>query len=462
MKNKNKTVWSKRLKGKISKSFQRIGSSINVDKRLYKQDIFASTIHTQMLIKQKIIPSSEGKKIIYGLKKIKSQIDMGKFTFHEKYEDIHLNIEKKLFDIIGKSAGFMHTARSRNDQVVTDFKLWVKESSKDISKDILNLMRMIVKKAEKNVGTVMPGFTHLKNAQPVSFAHYLLAYYEMLNRDKKRFQNNLDLLDESPLGSAALSGTSYKIDRNYTSKKLGFKKPTNNSIDSVSDRDFAIDFLYAAAVCAMHLSRLAEDFIILNSDAFKLIYFNDSVLTGSSIMPQKKNPDPAELIRGRVGINYGKLNSILTIMKGLPMSYFKDLQDDKALVFEGYDTLKDTLTMSMELIDNLKISKERMHKMANEGFTTATDFADYLVKEKKLTFRESYGISSQLVNFAEKEGKTLDKISLVELKKFYKNLDKSVLKVFDINNSMNSKNSYGGTSSNNVKKMIKKYKKDTK
>jgi argininosuccinate lyase len=462
MKNKNKTVWSKRLKGKISKSFQRIGSSINVDKRLYKQDIFASTIHTQMLIKQKIIPSSEGKKIIYGLKKIKSQIDMGKFTFHEKYEDIHLNIEKKLFDIIGKSAGFMHTARSRNDQVVTDFKLWVKESSKDISKDISNLMRMIVKKAEKNVGTVMPGFTHLKNAQPVSFAHYLLAYYEMLNRDKKRFQNNLDLLDESPLGSAALSGTSYKIDRNYTSKKLGFKKPTNNSIDSVSDRDFAIDFLYAAAVCAMHLSRLAEDFIILNSDAFKLIYFNDSVLTGSSIMPQKKNPDPAELIRGRVGINYGKLNSILTIMKGLPMSYFKDLQDDKALVFEGYDTLKDTLTMSMELIDNLKISKERMHKMANEGFTTATDFADYLVKEKKLTFRESYGISSQLVNFAEKEGKTLDKISLVELKKFYKNLDKSVLKVFDINNSMNSKNSYGGTSSNNVKKMIKKYKKDTK
>ena len=462
MKNKNKTVWSKRLKGKMSKSFQRIGSSINIDKRLYKQDIFASTVHTQMLIKQKIIPSSEGKKIIRGLKKIKSQIDMGKFIFHEKYEDIHLNIEKKLFDIIGKSAGFMHTARSRNDQVVTDFKLWVKESSKDISKDISNLMRMIVKKAEKNVSTIMPGFTHLKNAQPVSFAHYLLAYYEMLNRDKKRFQNNLDLLDESPLGSAALSGTSYKIDRNYTSKKLGFKKPTNNSIDSVSDRDFAIDFLYVAAVCAMHLSRLAEDFIILTSDAFKFIYFNDSVLTGSSIMPQKKNPDPAELIRGRVGINYGKLNSILTIMKGLPMSYFKDLQDDKALVFEGYDTLKDTLTMSQELIDNLKISKERMHKMANEGFTTATDFADYLVKEKKLTFRESYGISSQLVNFAEKEGKTLDEISLVELKKFYKDLDKSVLKVFDINNSMNSKNSYGGTSSNNVKKMIKKYKKDTK
>ena len=461
-KNKNKTVWSKRLKGKASKSFQRIGSSINVDKRLYKQDIFASIVHTQMLVKQKIIPFDEGKKIIVGLKKIKLQIDNGKFIFQEKYEDIHLNVEKKLFDIIGPSAGYMHTARSRNDQVVTDFKLWVRESSNDILKDIINLMKVIIKKAEKNTEIIMPGFTHLKNAQPISFAHYLLAYYEMLNRDKKRFQNNLSLLDESPLGSVALSGTSYKIDRNYTSKKLGFKKPTNNSIDSVSDRDFAIDFLYAAAVCAMHLSRLAEDFIILNSDGFKLIQFNDSVLTGSSIMPQKKNPDPAELIRGRVGINYGKLNSILTIMKGLPMSYFKDLQDDKALVFEGYDTLKDTLTMSFELIDNLKISKERMYKMANEGFTTATDFADYLVKEKNLTFRESYGISSQLVNYAEKKDITLNKISLDELKKFYKDLDKSVLKVFDVKNSMNSKNSYGGTSSNNVKKMIKKYKRDTR
>ena len=462
MKNKNKTVWSKRLKGKTSKSFQRIGSSINIDKRLYKEDIFASIVHTQMLMNQKIIPIKEGEKIISGLNKIKSQIDKGKFIFQEKFEDIHLNVEKKLFDIIGPSAGYMHTARSRNDQVVTDFKLWVRNSSKDILKDISNLMKSLIKKAEKNVDTVMPGFTHLKNAQPISFAHYLLAYYEMLKRDKKRFENNLILLDESPLGTAALSGTSYKIDRNYTAKKLGFKKPTNNSIDSVSDRDFAIDFLYASAVCAMHLSRLAEDFIILSSDAYKLISFNDSVLTGSSIMPQKKNPDPAELIRGRVGINYGKLNSILTIMKGLPMSYFKDLQDDKALVFDGYDTLKDTLTMGSELMNNLKPLKENMLNMANEGFTTATDFADYLVKEKNLTFRESYGISSNLVNYAEKNKKTLDKISLNDLNKIYKNLDKKVLKVFNIKNSMNSKTSFGGTSAKNVKQMIKKYKKENK
>ena len=356
----------------------------------------------------------------------------------------------------------MHIARSRNDQVVTDFKLWVKDANKNILNDVFNLMKALIKKADKNTGTIMPGFTHLKNAQPVSFAHYLLAYYEMLKRDKKRFENNLTLLDESPLGSAALSGTSYKIDRNYTAKKLGFKKPTDNSIDSVSDRDFAIDFLYSTSVCAMHLSRLAEDFIIFNSDAYKLIKFNDSVLTGSSIMPQKKNPDPAELIRGRVSINYGKLNSMLTIMKGLPMSYFKDLQDDKALVFDGYDTLRDTLTMSCELVNNLTPSKELMLKMANEGYTTATDFADYLVREKNLSFREAYEVSSKLVNYAEKHNKNLNQIPLTELKKFVKDLDKSVLKIFDVKNSMNSKTSYGGTSENNVKKMIKKYKKEMK
>ena len=460
-KNKNKTVWSKRFTKMPSKSFQRIGSSIGVDKRLYKQDVFASVVHVKMLVRQKIIPSNEGKKIIKGLGKIKTQIDNGRFVFHEKFEDIHLNIEKKLFEIIGPAAGYMHTARSRNDQVVTDFKLWVKGATKNILKDISGIMKALIKKAEKNTETVMPGFTHLKNAQPISFAHYLLAYYEMLKRDKKRFENNLNLLDECPLGSAALSGTSYKIDRNYTSKKLGFRKPTDNSIDSVSDRDFAIDFLYTSAVCAMHLSRLAEDFIILNSDAYKLIQFDDSMLTGSSIMPQKKNPDPAELIRGRVGINYGKLNSILTIMKGLPMSYFKDLQDDKALVFDGYDTLKDTLTMGNELINSLKPSIEKMYKMANEGYTTATDFADYLVKEKKLTFRDAYEISSKLVNFAEKNNKTLDQIPLNVLKKFHKKLDKSVLKIFDITNSMNSKKSHGGTSKNNTEKMIKKYKKET-
>jgi len=459
---KNKTIWSNRFKNKTSLSFQKIGSSIHIDKRLYEQDIAASIVHTQMLSKQKIISSKDGAKIINGLKKIKSLIDKGNFEFKDKFEDIHLNVEKKLFEIIGPSAGFLHTARSRNDQVVTDFKLWIKNASKEILKDITLVMKNIIKKAEKNTDTVMPGLTHLKNAQPISFAHYLLSYYEMLKRDKNRFENNIKLLDECPLGSAALSGTSYKIDRNYTSKKLGFKKPTANSMDAVSDRDFAIDFLYASAVCAMHLSRLAEDFIIYNSDAFNLISFNDSMLTGSSIMPQKKNPDPAELIRGKVGINYGKLNAMLTIMKGLPMSYFKDMQDDKELVFDGHDTLKNTLTLSAELINSVKPNKEIMLLMASKGYTTATDFADYLVKVKKLSFRESYTISSKLVNFAEKNKKMLSDLTLEEIKKIYKDLDKSVLKVFDVKISMNLKKSFGGTSESNVKSMIKKYKKEAK
>ena len=462
MKNNNKKVWSKRFNLGTSKSFERIGSSIKVDKRLYKEDLFASLIHTKMLMKKKIIPTKDGKKIINGLNKIKSQIEKGKFIFKEKYEDIHLNIEKKLFDLIGPSAGYMHTARSRNDQVVTDFKLWIKNSSKEIVNDLTEVMKTLIKKSENNIGTCMPGFTHLKNAQPISFAHYLLAYFEMLKRDKKRFKNNLILLDESPLGSAALSGTSYKIDRNFTSKKLGFKKPTDNSIDSVSDRDFAIDFLYASAVCAMHLSRLAEDFIIMNSDAYQLISFSDRMLTGSSIMPQKKNPDPAELIRGRTGINYGKLNSLLTIMKGLPISYFKDLQDDKSLVFDGYDTLKDTLIMANELIKSITPNRNRMLKMANEGYTTATDLSDYLVREKKLSFREAYNISSKVVNYAEKKSKKLDQLSLNELKKFFKEIDSKVQKILNVKNSMNSKISHGGTAEQNIKKMLKKYKKELK
>ena len=458
MKNKNKTVWSGRLGRANSKNFQRIGSSIHIDKRLYNEDIQASIVHAQMLAKRKIIPKKDAKKIIQGLKKIKIEIDKNKFKFKEKFEDIHQNVEKRLFQIIGESAGYLHTARSRNDQVVTDFKIWVKNASVDLNSIINTLIKSILKKASINIDTVMPGFTHLKNAQPISFAHYLLAYVEMLNRDKKRFKNNMALIDECPLGSAALAGTSFNIDRNYTAKKLGFRKPTGNSIDSVSDRDFAIDFLSAAATCAMHLSRLAEDFIIFNSEAFSFIEFEDKVLTGSSIMPQKKNPDPAELIRGRTAINYGNLNSMLTIMKGLPISYYKDLQDDKGLVFDSFDTLKDSLSMCIELIENLKAKKNNMKNMAQRGYTTATDFADYLAKKKMVPFRKGYVISSKLVNYAEKKKIRLDQISIKEINKFIKNTDINIPKIFDVVNSMNSKMSFGGTSSKNIKKMIKKYK----
>ncbi len=462
MKNKNKTVWSNRFSKGNSRNFQRIGSSINVDKRLYKEDIFASIIHAQMLVKQKIIPKKDGSKIIEGLKKIEKEIEKNRFKFKEKFEDIHLNIEKRLFEIIGQSAGYLHTARSRNDQVVTDFKIWVKKASFDINDTLNLLIKSILKKAEKNIDTVMPGFTHLKNAQPISFAHYLLAYVEMLNRDKKRFLNNIELIDESPLGSAALAGTSYKIDRQFTAKKLGFKKPTGNSIDAVCDRDFAIDFLSAAATCAMHMSRLAEDFIIFNSEAFNFLKFSDRVLTGSSIMPQKKNPDPAELIRGKTAINYGKLNSMLTIMKGLPISYYKDLQDDKALVFDSYDTLKDTLLMANELILNLNANKINMKQMAQKGYTTATDFADYLVKKNNFPFREAYVASSKLVNYAEKRKVRLDELSLKEINKFLKGVKVDNIKIFDVLSSMNSKTSYGGTATKNIKNMIRKYRKELK
>jgi argininosuccinate lyase len=338
--------------------------------------------------------------------------------------------------------------------------LWIKQASEEIIRNLNSVIKSFIKKSEVNIQTIMPGFTHLKNAQPISFAHYLLAYVEMFKRDKKRFNNNINYIDECPLGVGALAGTSYKIDRNFTSKKLGFKKPTNNSIDTVSDRDFALDFLSAASICAVHVSRFAEEIVIWNSDVFKLITINDKMLTGSSIMPQKKNPDPAELIRGRAGKNFGSLQALLTIMKGLPLSYYKDMQEDKALVFNSYDTILESIVITNELIKNLKPNKERMLALSNEGFTTATDFADYLVQHHSLSFREAYKISAKLVNYAEKNKKTLNQLSFNEISKIKKNLNKNVINVFNVKNSVNSKTSYGGTSTKNIKKMISKLKKE--
>ena len=462
MTSENKTVWSVRFNNPTSKNFEQIGASIDIDKRLFEEDIFGSIIHTKMLVKQKIINKKIGNKIINGLKKIRIEIKKNKFNFNKKYEDIHLNIEKRLFEIIGESAGYLHIARSRNDQVITDFKLWIKKASNEIIKNINNLMISFLKKAEANIYTIMPGFTHLKNAQPISFAHYLLAYVEMFKRDKKRFYSNINYIDECPLGSGALAGTSYKIDRNFTSKKLGFKKPTSNSIDSISDRDFAIDFLSSASICAMHISRFAEELIIWNSDIFRLIKINDKMLTGSSIMPQKKNPDPAELIRGRAGKNFGLLQAMLTTMKGLPLSYYKDMQEDKIIVFNSYDTLIESIIISNELVKNLVANKTRMLSLSNEGYTTSTDFADYLVQNNNLSFREAYKISAKLVNYAEKKKKKLDELTFNEVKKMKNDLNKNVMKVFNVKNSVNLKTSYGGTSTKNIKKMISRLKKELK
>ena len=458
IKNKNNlAIWNTRIK-KTSSLFQRIGSSIDVDKRFYKEDIKGSIAHVEMLFKQKIISFKIKNKIIYGLQKIENEIKRNKFEFSEKYEDIHMNIEKKLFKIIGEEAGYLHTARSRNDQVITDFKMWMKKATKEIIINLDTIIKSTLKISEKNIETIMPGFTHLKNAQAISLAHYLMAYVEMFTRDKKRFENNLESLNENPLGVAALAGTSFNIDRNYTTKKLGFKYPTNNSIDTVSDRDFVLDFLYSASVCSMHISRIAEDLIIWNSDGFNLINLSDKIVTGSSIMPQKKNPDLLEYLRGKSGTSFGNLFSMLTILKGLPLSYFKDLQDDKEIVFKSNDTLINCLKIFNEVLKNISPNKKKMFELADSGFITATDLADYLVKNYSMSFRKAYQKTAEIVNFAEKNRKKLSELKISELKKIEPKLSSDILKVFDLKKSINSKKSYGGTSFENIKKMIVKYK----
>ena len=460
-KTKTNKVWGERMKSKPSKLLTEINASIDIDQELYIQDIQGSIVHCKMLAKQKIIDQNISKKIVKGLEKIKKEIENNKFIFSKLDEDIHLNIEKRLFDIIGPEAGFLHIARSRNDQVTTDFKLWVMDSSKKLNVEIKNLIKAIIKLADKHKDIIMPGFTHLKNAQPVLFSHYLLAYVEMFKRDYKKYLNVIKNTSENPLGSAALAGTSFNLDRNYTSSNLGFNKPTDNSIDGVSDRDYALEFLFVSSLCSMHLSRLAEEIVLWNSDIVKMISIKDKMLTGSSIMPQKKNPDGAELLRGKTGSVYSNLQSLLVTMKGLPLSYFKDMQEDKKPVFETYHTVKLNLRIAKELIDSITPNKKVMRKFANDGYTTATDFADYLVK-KGLSFREAHKKSAKLVNIAEKKGMTLDQLKFKEIQSIDKLIDKDVLKILTVENSVNSKISYGGTSKRNVVKMINKLKREFK
>ena len=460
-KTKTNKVWGTRMKSKPSELLTKINASIDVDKELYQQDINGSIAHCKMLAKQKIIKSDISKKIVNGLEKIRKEIQSKKFKFSQSNEDIHLNIEKRLFEIIGPNAGFLHIARSRNDQVTTDFKLWVIDASQNLNIEIKKLIKALIKLAEKNKNVIMPGFTHLKNAQPVLFSHYLLAYIEMFKRDHKKFTNVIKNTSENPLGSAALAGTGFTIDRFYTSKQLGFLKPTDNSIDGVSDRDYAIEFLFVSSLCSMHLSRLAEEIILWNSDIVNMININDKMLTGSSIMPQKKNPDGAELLRGKSGAIYGNLNSLLVTMKGLPLSYFKDMQEDKKPVFETFKILNLNLKIAKELVESISPNKAIMKKFANYGYTTATDFADYLVK-KGLSFREAHKKSAKLVNITEKKNLSLNELSFSEIKKIDKLIKPDVIKALKIENSVNSKTSYGGTSIKNVVKMLKKLKKEFK
>ncbi len=460
VKNKNnKAIWNSRIKTKTSALYKRYGSSINIDKKLFKEDIMGSIAHVEMLFKQKIISFKIKNKIIYGLNKIEKEILKNKFEFNQEFEDIHMNIEKRLTQLIGDDAGYIHTARSRNDQVITDLKIWMKSATQNIDLTLRKLIKTNLRIAEKNIKTIMPGFTHLKNAQALSLGHYLMSYVEMFTRDRKRFLNNLESLNENPLGVCALTGTSFNIDRNFTTKKLGFKNPTKNSVDTISDRDFVIDFLYSCSVCAMHISRIAEELIIWNSDGFNLIDLSDKVVTGSSIMPQKKNPDMLEFLRGKTGGMYGNLFSMLTVLKGLPLSYYKDLQEDKEIIFKTNDTLINCLKILDEILNNFSPNKKKMIDLARSGYITATDLADYIVKNHSKSFREAYQKTATIINMAEKRKKKLDELTLYDLRKVEPNLTEDVLKIFDLKSSVDSKKSYGGTAFGNIKKMIIKYKK---
>ncbi len=452
-------MWGGRFSSHQDKIMETINSSIEIDHRMAFQDIEGSIVHVKMLQYQKIIPTKICNKIIKGLKIIKSDLNKGKFIYDRKFEDIHMNIEKKLHDIIGDDAGYIHTARSRNDQVVTDFKMWVRDKTQDLISKITKNMKTFLDIADNNFDTIMPGFTHLQTAQPVTFGHHILAYVEMFGRDKERFIESKKRLNECPLGSAALAGTSFPIDRFFTSDKLGFDKPTSNSIDAVSDRDFVLDFLSASSICATHLSRFAEELVIWASDRFDFIEISDNFSTGSSIMPQKRNPDAAELIRAKVANITGTLFSMFTILKGLPLAYSKDLQEDKELAFRAYDNLSLMLDVMDSMMKGINIKKETLIKAANSRFITSTDLADYLVKRYNYSFRKSHHVVGKLVLKAEKLDCDLKDLKLSEYKKIDPNIDENIYKILSIKNSVDIRKSYGGTSPSEVKKRIKEWKK---
>lgn len=454
MNNSNK-MWGGRFDQASSEIMLEINSSIDFDKNLYKYDIAGSIAHCKMLAKQKIITNEESQKIISGLKQIEEEIESDNFQFKQELEDIHMNIENRLSEIIGDVAGKLHTARSRNDQVATDFKLYVKDASKQIYDLLSNLQKILIEKAQENIKTIMPGFTHLQTAQPISFAHHLLAYFEMFERDKSRIEDSINRLNQSPLGSAALAGTSFPIDREFTAKELGFQKPCNNSLDAVADRDFALDFTYNNSVIAMHLSRFAEEIVIWMSKGFDFISISDDFCSGSSIMPQKKNPDAAELVRAKSGRIFSSLNNLLIVLKGLSLTYSKDMQEDKEPVFDSFKSIKTCLLAMSGMLKNLKAKKENMLKMADADFSLATDLADFLVKDLNIPFRKCHHITGSLVKIAEDKGCDLADLSLAEMQNIEPKISNKIFDILKIENSVASRESYGGTGFNEIEKQIK-------
>ncbi len=425
---------------------QKINASISFDKKLYKQDIQGSIAHAKMLAKTGILVKADVDKIIKGLQQIEKEIASGKFVFKEELEDIHMNIESRLKEIIGDTAGRLHTARSRNDQVATDFRLYVRDNIDVIVNEINLLLKSLTKKAKENINTIMPGFTHLQTAQPITFAHHLNAYLEMVKRDLSRFQDCRKRLNECPLGAAALAGTSFPIDRHFTAKELGFDRPTANSIDSVSSRDFAIEFLSCANILAINLSRFAEEIVIWCSQGFKFITLSDKFTTGSSIMPQKRNPDAAELVRAKTGRILGSLTALSVIMKGLPLAYSKDMQEDKEQVFDAVENIILAIKATRGMVDDMKPNKENMYNAASAGFSTATDIADWIVKNLKKPFREAHHITGRCVKLAEAKNCKLSELSLKELQSIEKGITKDIYNILTVENSVKSRKSYGGTS----------------
>ena len=444
-------MWGGRFASGPAAIMEKINASIDFDWHLYRQDIAASKAHAEMLAKQGIIAREDAAKIVQGLDTILSEIGNGKFKFQRALEDIHMNVESRLAELIGPAAGRLHTARSRNDQVATDFRLWVRERIAHIRALLGDYQRALAEKAAEHAGTVMPGFTHLQSAQPVTFGHHLLAYVEMASRDRARFADAQHRLNDSPLGAAALAGTSFPIDRDMTSEALGFDRPMRNSLDAVSDRDFVIETLAAAAVASVHLSRFAEEIVIWTSPMVGLIRLSDKFTTGSSIMPQKRNPDAAELVRAKTGRVIGALTALLVVMKGLPLAYQKDMQEDKEGTIDALDALALSIDAMTGMVRDMQPDAARMKEAAGAGYATATDLADWLVRTLKMPFREAHHVTGRIVAKAADGGLPLHRFPLAEMKKIEPRITKAVFDVLTVERSVRSRTSFGGTAPKNVR-----------
>ncbi len=458
MADKSNTMWGGRFAAGPDAIMEAINASIGFDKRMARQDIEGSRAHAAMLAATGIITDSDAAVIREGLLTVLSEIENGTFEFSTALEDIHMNVESRLKDLIGEPAGRLHTARSRNDQVATDFKLWVRDQIDAAIDGIEALMRAFIAQAEAGASWVMPGFTHLQTAQPVTWGHHMMAYVEMLGRDLSRFKDARVRMNESPLGGAALAGTSFPIDRHMTAEALGFDRPTANSLDSTADRDFALEYLSAASICAMHLSRFAEELVIWSSAQFRFVVLSDRFSTGSSIMPQKKNPDAAELIRAKIGRILGATVSLFTVMKGLPLTYSKDMQEDKEQVFDAADSLMLSLAAMEGMVSDLTANIPALEASAGSGFSTATDLADWLVRELNMPFRDAHHVTGTLVALAESKGCDLPDLTLEDMQNVAAGITQGVFDVLGVHNSVNSRQSYGGTAPDQVRARIADWK----